>query len=214
MLMLLACKEEAPPAKEAGPVDTADTGDTAVKPPDVELGDPYMAVAAATDSLSSTCTVSVSVDAGGEQVLSLTLDADGRDWTGGGLTGGTQYTAESSVTGCANNPESLTSGTFSGQEGYIFVFSFNGVRQSFNAIQQEVDFTSGQALVTFAEDTTLDTVEALASTASATATLQSGTTYLFTFAEALPVASVLSTCSSSEAYASGEPVWIEEPTWW
>ena len=41
--MLLACKEEAPPAKEAGPVDTADTGDTAVKPPDVELGDPYMA---------------------------------------------------------------------------------------------------------------------------------------------------------------------------
>ena len=214
MILLVACKEEAPPAKETEPADTADTADTAVKPPDIELGDPYMAVAAATDSLSSTCTVSVAVEAAGEQVLSLTLDADGRDWTGGGLVGGTQYTAESSVTDCANNPEPLTSGTFSGQEGYIFVFSFNGVRQSFNAIQQEVDFTSGQAMITFAADTTIDTVEALAATVSATATLQADTTYLFTFAEDVPVASVLSTCSASEAYASGEPVWIEEPRWW
>lgn len=223
-LLVLACTPEksAKPGSEAAVTD--DSGDdTAVKPPDIVLGDPYVGITTSTSagSLRSDCRVSMAVreNASGEEVASLSMQSQGMDWRGTALTGGTQYKAVATVTDCVNlpDPEPFESGTFSGQEGIFIVLWTTGTNIGYASLTQGDeggDFTGGEASVTFVDSTPDSYVQAQASAWGVEATNTTGTTYILTFDEKIPVGQILATASADPDYKEGSPVWISKPSWW
>lgn len=228
--LLLACSGE-PDKDGAIPIDTAadDSGDTgSVKPPDIVLGHPYVVVVAATTpgSLDSTCELDLVLTnkSDGTVAATLEMNAQGRDWAGTELVGGTLYTANFSAIDCnAADDKSYESGSFSGQEGILFVLWYTGVNVGYDALEQGTeggDFKGGEASVTVANSTPDANVQALATELGITATLQtadaSGNVYALTWSTDLNVGEVLSefTKRLDDAYVSGTPTWLTEPDWW
>lgn len=228
--LLLACTGD--DDKDASiTVDTSvdDSGDTgSVKPPDIVLGDPYVVMVAATSpgSLDSTCELDLTLTnkSDGTVAATLALQAKGRDWAGVGLTGGTLYTAYFAETGCnAGDDKTYESGSFSGQEGILFVLWYTGVNVGYDALEQGTeggDFKGGEATVTVANSTPDANVQAVAAELGLTATLQStdasGNIYFLSWETELNVGEVLSTFTQrlDDDYVSGTPTWLTEPDWW
>ena len=203
------------------PDDSGD--DTAVKPPDIILGDPYVGITTATSagSLRSDCHISMAVreNASGDEVATLSMDSQGMDWRGTGLTVGTQYNAIATVTSCVNlpDPEPFESGTFSGEDGIFIVLWTTGTNIGYASLEQGSeggDYTGGQVSVTFVDSTPESYVQAQAAAWGVTATNESGTTYTLTFDEKIPVGQILSTASADPDYKDGSPVWNAKPSWW
>jgi hypothetical protein len=232
LLCAVGCTGDDDKAGGSIPVDTSqpDSGDTgSVKPPEIVLGDPYVVMVAATTpgSLLSTCELDLEVanKSDGGVAATLSLSAAGRDWSGAGLTGGTQYQATFTATGCTNagDKDPYVTGTFSGQEGILFVLWYTGVNSGYDALEQGTegaDFTGGEATVTVALTTDDATVQAEATSVGVTATLtgadDTGNIYFLTWENELNVGAVLSafTADLGDAYVSGTPTWISEPDWW
>jgi hypothetical protein len=207
--------------------DTADTG--SVKPPDIVLGDPYVVMVAATTpgSLNSTCELDLEIKNKSDGVVaaSLALFANGRDWDGAPLTGGTQYQATFTAKSCTNreDPEPYVSGTFSGQEGLLFVLWYTGVNIGYDALEQGTeggDFKGGEATVVSTSTADDAAVQAIATSLGITATLQTaaeeGNTYLLTWESEENVGAVLAAYTEQlgDDYVSGSPTWLTEPDWW
>ncbi len=210
-------------------VDTAndvDTGDTAVKPPDIVYGDPYAVMVAATRTVDSTCELDLTLknNGDGSTVATIELAAKGCDWAGARLSGNTQYKGSFTATGCnAADDKTYESSAFSGEEGYIFALWYTGVNIGYSALKQGVedgDFLGGEANVTVANSYPESNVQALASdlglTAELTTTSDDGNTYHLTWETELNVGEVLSdfTAAAGKDYVAGEPVWIKKPSWW
>lgn len=230
LLLSLACTTDEEKTGDI-PVDTSvdDTGDTgAVKPPEIILGDPYVVMVAATapGSLGSTCDMELELKDVGDNstAASLSLNGKGCDWTGAGLTGGTQYRGTFSATGCkSGNDETYDVQTFSGQEGFLFAMWYTGVNIGYTQLEQgteEGDFLGGQAQVTVANSFPESNVQAIAGNLGATATLQSstadGNVYLLEWESELNVGEALSTFTSEagDDFVAAEPIWISKPSWW
>ena len=231
LLLLFACTGGDDKVEEIG-VDSAidDSGDTgSVKPPEIILGDPYVVMVAATTpgSLNSTCELDLEVanKSDGGVAATLSLQAKGRDWDGAGLTGGTQYQATFSAVGCTNrdDPEPYVSGTFSGQEGILFVLWYTGVNIGYDALEQGTegwDFLGGEANIVVTAATPDADVQSIASALGIVATLSGstadGNTYLLTWESEANVGAVLATYTESlgDNYVSGNPTWLTEPDWW
>ena len=141
-LFLLACTGD-PPKQDTALVGlddtgetTTDTGDTA--PPE-DLGDPYLAMVAATppDYLLSTCQMRVDVYIDGKAVDGASLAATGGEWVGIQLSGDEQYTASGVYEECTKlNPTgTVESGAFSGVAGYLFLFWYSGADQGLGMVQ-------------------------------------------------------------------------------
>ena len=212
-------------------IDTAvdDTGDSgSVKPPEIILGDPYVVMVAATapGSLGSTCAMELDLqDVSGETApVSLSLNGKGCDWTGTGLTGGTQYRGNFSATGCkSGNDETYEVQTFSGQKGFLFAMWYTGVNIGYDQLEQgteEGDFVGGEASVTVANSFPDSNVQAIASNFDSTATLVSstvdGNVYSVQWESELSVGEVLSgfTAEAGDDFVAGEPIWLAKPSWW
>lgn len=231
--LLFACTDPGKTDDTAGvDNDTAadDSGDTGVvKPPDIVLGDPYVAIVAATTngSLASTCELDMTLTnvVDGSTAATLALRARGRDWSGASLTGGVQYKAEFSAIACNNGDDKyFESGTFSGQEGILFVLWYTGVNIGYDALEQGSeggDFVGGEATLVVRNSYPDGNVQSVAAgIGPITATLESsaadGNTYKLSWDDEENVAYVLSqfTEQLGEDYVSGSPAWLEKPSWW
>jgi hypothetical protein len=208
LLLLLACNPK---------VELTDTG------PIPDLGDPYVAIVAAVDPglLRSDCTVSLDLFEAGsaEPAASVSVGAAGREWVGAMLTGGVQYTATGRWTDCTNTDRGtgdFTSSTFSGVDGDLFLFRYDGVTAAFESLQQREDFEGGAVTVSFIEGTSAaDAQEVALATGVEEASLPEGSTeWTLRWTQDLAVGEVLSTLSASDLYRAGSPVWIREPEWW
>ena len=212
---------------DTGTADTAETG--SVKPPDIVLGDPYVVMVAATSpgSLNSTCELDLEITNKSDGLIAATLalQANGRDWNGAGLTGGTLYSATFTALECTNaeNPDPYVSGSFSGQEGTLFVLWYTGVNIGYDALVQATeggDFVGGEATVVVLAATDDANVQAVATSVGVTATLASsaaeGNTYALTWESEANVGAVLSAYTEQlgDEYVSGTPTWVAEPDWW
>ena len=220
-LFLLACTGD-PPKQDTALVGlddtgetTTDTGDTA--PPE-DLGDPYLAMVAATppDYLLSTCQMRVDVYIDGKAVDGASLAATGGEWVGIQLSGDEQYTASGVYEECTKlNPTgTVESGAFSGVAGYLFLFWYSGANQGYDTLVQTVDYNGGMAEITLVDGADTAGIDAIAAKLGVTLTLREGTTYDATFATDVPVGRVLSEMAKDEAFAEGSPSWIDAPSWW
>jgi hypothetical protein len=208
MLLLLACNPK------------VDLGDSAVIP---DLGDPYVAIVAAVDPglLKSTCVLSLDLlDAGtGDVAASVSVGAGGREWVGTQLQGGVQYTATGRWSDCTNTDRGtgeFSSSTFSGVEGDLFLFRYDGVNAAFESLVQREDFEGGGVSAAFAEGASATDVEALAAAAGAEEAAQAdgSSDWTLRWTDATPVGAVLTSLSASSLYVSGAPIWIRQPEWW
>lgn len=230
LFLLSACTDD---DEKSGKIDIDTAGDDtddsgAVKPPEVILGDPYVVMVAATapGSLGSTCAMELDLQdvSGATSPVSLSLNGNGCDWTGAGLTGGTQYRGNFSATGCkSGNDEVYEVQTFSGQEGYMFAMWYTGVNIGYSQLEQgteEGDFVGGEASVTVTNSFPDSNVQAIASNFGATATLQSttadGNVYRVEWESGLNVGEVLSgfTAGAGDDFVAAEPIWLSKPSWW
>lgn len=232
LIYLLACTPEADDKGETAGVDTAisDSADTgSVKPPEIILGDPYIVMVAATTpgSLNSTCELDLEITnkTDGGVAASLALQAEGRDWDGAPLVGGTLYSAVFTAVNCSNlpDPEPYVSGSFSGQKGTLFVLWYTGVNIGYDALEQTAeggDFLGGEATVVVANSTPDSNVVAVATSLGVSAALQStaaeGNTYLISWESEVNVGAVLAAYTEQlgDDYVSGTPTWLTEPSWW
>ena len=231
LLPLAACAgdDEKPGTGEtAAAVDTADTDDTAVKPPTIVLGDPYAVVVGASSpgSWGSQCQLDLTLTnkSDGSTAGTVNLPAKGCDWGGVPLVGGTQYQGSFTATDCvAGQDKEYESSTFSGQKGYIFALWYTGVNIGYSALEQgteEGDFYGGEAKITVANSYPDSNMQAVASAIDATATLgataASGNVYQITGESDLNVGEALShfTAELGADYVAGEPMWISKPSWW
>jgi len=231
LVVLLAACDSSSDKTGTIPVDTSEDGDTsdsAVKPPDIVLGDPYVVMVGASSpgSFSSTCALDLELKnvSDGAVAAKLELDSKGCDWTGADLTGGVQYRGTFNATGCnAGGDKSYDVQTFSGQEGFMFVMWYSGVNIGYSQLEQGTeagDFTGGEAHVTVSNAYPDSNVQSIASNLGVTATLEttdaSGNIYLVTWTSELNVGEVLSafTTQAGADFVAGEPTWIQKPSWW
>jgi hypothetical protein len=202
--------------------DTGDTG--SVKPPDIILGDPFVAMVAATPygSPDSTCVLRLEVkDANtGEKVLDVSMESEGRDWEGGKLVGGVLYQATATATDCnmARPIDPFTSDAFSGEEGITILMVYDLIEIQYKRVLQQTeggDIVGGEVEVKFHAETTQDYVNSqLVTWGVETATVIEGATYKITYNPKKAAAEVLSTMSKDPNYEEGAPVWVEKPGWW
>lgn len=220
-LLLLACTGSDPKPDTAlhslddtGGTDT-ETHDTA--PPE-DLGDPYLAMVAATppDYLLSTCRMRVDVYIDGKAVDGAEILAGGGEWVGLELSGDSQYTASATYEECTKlNPTgTVESGAFSGVAGYLFLFWYSGANQGYDTLVQTVDYSGGMAEITLEDGADTAGIDTIAASLGVTLTLREGTTYDATFPTEIPVGRVLSEFAKDEAFAEGSPAWIDAPSWW
>lgn len=191
--------------------------------PLADLGDPFVAVVAAVEPeyLNPSCVIGLDLYEVGADTpaASVTMAARGAEWAGTTLEGGVQYTASASWTECTPGGAgtgSFESSTFSGVEGDLFLFRYNGVNAAFEAYVQREDFEGGVATVTFAETSTAAEVEALADDLGVETDLitSGGHDYYVSWSDTTSVGEVLSRLSEAEIYEDGGPVWTEAPDWW
>ncbi len=231
LLPLTACTGEEKKASgddTGAQVDTADTDDSAVKPPTIVLGDPYAVVVGASSpgSWGSMCELELKLtnNSDGSAVGTVNLPARGCDWAGMPLVGGTQYKGTFTATNCvAGQDKTYESSAFSGQKGYIFALWYTGVNIGYSALEQgdeSGDFYGGQAKVTVANSYPDNNMQALADQIEATATLEttaaSGNAYRVTWESDLNVGEALAhfTSGAGTDFVAGEPIWISKPSWW
>lgn len=219
----VACDAPKSTATEA-PV-AEDTGDTGgVKPPDVVLGDPFVAMVAATPygSTQSTCVLRLEVRRQDteEKVLDVSMESEGQDWEGGKLVGGVLYKATATETACndAFPLEPFTSDAFSGEEGVTILMVYDLIEIQYKRLIQATeggDILGGEVEVEFHAETTQDYVNSQLGTWGVdAATLVEGATYHVTYDPKKAAAEVLSAMSKDPNYERGEPVWVEKPGWW
>ena len=221
-LSLAACTDKAIDL-DTSPADDSGTGDTSVFVPPGPQGDPYLGLSAATTpgSLRSECNIAVDVveSATGNPVASVQLAAQGRDWAGTPLPGGTLLRATATATNCVNraDPAPFTSGTFSGERGIFVVFWYTSVNLGYSSLTEGAetgDFIGGAIRVTFLDGTTPEAIASIAGGVSATAVDQGDGTWAFNFDAQRPIGEVLAAVSNAEGVVAASPVWVTEPDWW
>lgn len=230
LLLLPACDSSTDKTGNIS-IDTSggdDTGDTAVKPPEIILGDPYVVMVGASSpgSFMSTCELDLALAdvAGAAAPVNLSLQSNGCDWTGAGLSGGVQYRGDFAATGCNNGGDkSYAVQTFSGQKGFMFVMWYSGVNIGYSQLEQgdeSGDFVGGEAHITVANAYPDSNMQSIASSLGVAAVLDttsaSGNVYTVTWTSELNVGEVLSafTDQAGEDFVSGEPTWLQKPSWW
>jgi len=219
LALLAACTDKLPNSDTAPVVtDTAaDTADTGEAPPE-DLGDPYLAMVAAVDPgiLLSTCTFAVDVLTDGVSIGGEQINAAGGEWVGVQLDGEASYTASGAWTDCTElNPTGqVTSGSFSGIAGYLFVLWYNGANAGYTSLFQTEDFYGGLAEIELDAAADPAGVEAIAADLGVTLVLREGATYDATFPTEVPVGKVLAAFSRDPAFIQGSPAWIARPYWW
>jgi hypothetical protein len=207
LLLLAACGD-----------NKVDLEDTAPEPL-AELGDPFVAVYAATSpgSFRSDCNIEVDLYEGDEIVASAQMMASGGEWAGTMLPGTTQYRAVATWESCTTGPDGygeFESSVFSGVQGDFFLFRYNGVLAAFEYVEQRVDFEGGVAEATFSEEMTADEVAAMAESLGLAHENVEGNTWRFSWESPMAVGKVLSDLSAERWYLSGGPVWLRKPDWW
>lgn len=220
LALLVACAAaKTDPGPALAPVgdDTASDTDDTDTVAEAPLGDPFLAMVAATpaDYLVSTCTVRVDVYEGGVASASNQFSATGGEWAGIALAGETQYTATATYDLCNDlNPSGeYTAGTFSGVAGYLFLFWYNGVNGGYTALTQGEHFVGGAARVVYDPAVPDADVQARAAGIGVTATLE-GTEYALSWTTETNVGEVLSFFAQGDGFQTGTPEWIEAPYWW
>jgi hypothetical protein len=160
----------------------------------------------------STCTIGVELEQDGAAVDSASwTGAAGREWVGLPVETSTLYKATGTWTDCLNNEGgtgTFESSAFSGSEGDLFVFHYDGQQTAFTTLKQRVDFDGGAAVVTFEDGVDV------AGLVDVSAEKQDDGTWLLTWDDATPVAEVLAALSTQDGYTRGEPAWIGAPGWW
>ncbi len=220
--LLAACTDKSV-ILDTAPAEDTGTADTSVFVPPGPQGDPYLGLSAATTpgSLRSECNIAVEVveSATGNPVASVQLAARGRDWAGTPLPGGTLLRATATATNCVNraDPAPFTSGTFSGEQGIFVVFWYTSVNLGYSSLtegSEAGDFVGGSVLVSYADGTPPEAVQAAATGVSATAVDQGDGTWAFSFDPQRPIGEVLAAVSHLEGVVAVSPVWVTEPDWW
>jgi hypothetical protein len=183
-----------------------------------ELGDPWVGFVANADSgtFRSDCEFVVDIyDEADNLVYSFSLAPTGRDWAGTMIEGEELLYAVATWSSCTNGPAgdgTMTSAGFSGQQGDVLVFRYNGTTTAFETLVQRDDFDGGEAWVDF-EDGADSTVADVADSTGVEATQEDGRWHL-TWDSALSVGKVLGAFSNASTSLGGEPQWIEVPDWW
>lgn len=183
-----------------------------------ELGDPWVGFVANADpgTFRSDCEFVVDVyNETDDLVYSVSIEARGRDWAGTMIEGEELLYAVATWDSCTNGPAgkgTMTSASFSGKQGDVLVFRYNGTTTAFETLVQREDFAGGEAWMDF-EEGSESTIESLADNTGVTATETDGRWYI-TWDSALSVGKVLGAFSAASTALGGEPEWLEVPDWW
>ncbi|MDP2312745.1 MAG: hypothetical protein Q8P41_07555 [Pseudomonadota bacterium] len=221
LILLAACTQPSVSDKEA-PVDTdtavvTDTGDTGEAPPE-DLGDPYLGMVAAVSPgiLNDTCRLRVDIYVDGEAREGQEVMATGGEWVGLPLSGDDQYSATGLWENCTDlNPSgTVSSGTFSGVAGSLFLFWYNGANAGYATLEQTKDYEGGRAEITLAAGADTTGIVAIAAANNVALTQGEGDVWSAGFPTDVPVGQVLAAFSADPAFVEGTPAWIDAPYWW
>jgi hypothetical protein len=207
-LTLIACTGE-----KAGPEDTGE--------PPPPLAEPYLAffASALPGTFRNDCEVYVDLldNTTGEILSTIEGNPVGGEWYGAPLPVGTLYRAKLTWDSCTNAPEGQgthDATAFSGAEGDVFLFRYNGVMAAFETIVQRTEFAGGSVDVELVAGTTAEEVADLGDGVGASVELVEGDTWRFSWEDATNVVEVLHTLSVDDRYVRGGPTWTFTPDWW